>query len=211
MVNRSQDGGRSWDPPESLPGGILGPIKNKPLEPADGLIVGPYQSSEHDGWRCTSVLAQRGRTWSSGTTLNAAETSPRSNPDLACARGFQLLCAPARARSPRPARLTDCTVECGRRPSQPEQRDRCRHPARRAGPVVYNHSAPARGVHRRGLPRRGLNWALCWSSSARPANSPTRRSSRLPTVWCTPRTLGSGSASGTSPSTRASSAGWHKN
>ncbi len=49
MLARSLDGGRSWSPPERLPHGILGPIKNKPLEIADGPLLCP-SSTEHRGW-----------------------------------------------------------------------------------------------------------------------------------------------------------------
>ena len=51
MLMRSPDHGRSWAEPERLPDGILGPIKNKPLELADGALLCP-SSTEDRGWRC---------------------------------------------------------------------------------------------------------------------------------------------------------------
>ena len=66
MVVTSADGGATWAAPCRLPDGVLGPIKNKPVQLADGAIVSPT-SSEADGWR---VYFERsvdgGRTWSRG-------------------------------------------------------------------------------------------------------------------------------------------------
>lgn len=50
MLTRSDDGGRTWSAPERLPAGILGPIKNKPIQLADNSLVCP-SSTEHVGWR----------------------------------------------------------------------------------------------------------------------------------------------------------------
>ena len=46
----STDGGKTWSTPQRLPEGILGPIKNKPVELSAGEILSP-SSTEHDGWR----------------------------------------------------------------------------------------------------------------------------------------------------------------
>jgi predicted neuraminidase len=63
MLTRSADDGRSWSPPERLPEGILGPIKNKPVELADGGLLCP-SSTEDRGWRChLERTPDRGRTW----------------------------------------------------------------------------------------------------------------------------------------------------
>ncbi len=51
MLIRSADHGLSWSPPERLPDGILGPIKNKPVELAGGVLLCP-SSTEDRGWRC---------------------------------------------------------------------------------------------------------------------------------------------------------------
>lgn len=50
MYLTSQDEGRTWSAPQRLPEGILGPIKNKPVQLSDGTILSPT-STEHDGWR----------------------------------------------------------------------------------------------------------------------------------------------------------------
>lgn len=40
-LRTSSDGGRSWSAAKRLPNGILGPIKNKPIQLADGTILSP--------------------------------------------------------------------------------------------------------------------------------------------------------------------------
>lgn len=41
MFKTSNDGGLTWSEPQKLPNGILGPIKNRPLQLQDGSIVSP--------------------------------------------------------------------------------------------------------------------------------------------------------------------------
>jgi len=63
MLMTSDDAGKTWSAPRRLPDGILGPIKNKPVQLPNGDLLCPT-SSEHDGWRVhferTSDL---GKTW----------------------------------------------------------------------------------------------------------------------------------------------------
>ena len=66
MVLTSADGGVTWGQPRRLPDGILGPIKNKPVQLADGAIVAPT-SSEADGWRAYFERStDGGRSWAHG-------------------------------------------------------------------------------------------------------------------------------------------------
>jgi predicted neuraminidase len=44
MVRTSTNDGETWTSPENLPEGILGPIKNKPIQLADGTILSPSSS-----------------------------------------------------------------------------------------------------------------------------------------------------------------------
>jgi predicted neuraminidase len=70
MLATSEDGGQTWSKPRRLPEGILGPIKNKPVQLANGDLLCPT-STEHAGWRVhferTSDL---GRTWNATSPIN---------------------------------------------------------------------------------------------------------------------------------------------
>src|SRR6185295_371976 len=64
MLMMSKDGGKTWSAPERLPQGILGPIKNKPVQLGrNGALLCPT-STEDGGWR---VYFERtddlGKTW----------------------------------------------------------------------------------------------------------------------------------------------------
>jgi predicted neuraminidase len=63
MLTVSGHEGKQWAFPRRLPEGILGPVKNKPIQLADGRILCP-SSSEHDGWRVHfEITPDLGRTW----------------------------------------------------------------------------------------------------------------------------------------------------
>ena len=70
MLMTSEDGGETWSHPQLLPDGILGPVKNKPVQLPTGDILCP-SSSEDNGWRVhferTSDL---GRTWQRTSPVN---------------------------------------------------------------------------------------------------------------------------------------------
>ena len=70
MVMTSADQGQTWSKPTRLPDGILGPIKNKPVQLASGDILSPT-SSEHDGWRVHfERSADGGKTWEATAPVN---------------------------------------------------------------------------------------------------------------------------------------------
>ena len=51
MVMNSDDEGKSWSTPHKLPDGILGPIKNKPIQLASGVILSPSSiETKSDEW-----------------------------------------------------------------------------------------------------------------------------------------------------------------
>jgi predicted neuraminidase len=70
MLMTSSDGGKTWSEPRRLPDGILGPIKNKPVQLDDGTILSP-SSTEHDGWRIHVERSRDlGKTWTKSEPLN---------------------------------------------------------------------------------------------------------------------------------------------
>jgi len=63
MVTSSTDEGETWGPPARLPDGILGPIKNKPLQLSNGDVLAG-SSTEHNGWQVHFERStDGGRTW----------------------------------------------------------------------------------------------------------------------------------------------------
>ena len=89
MLTTSTDGGKTWEQPRRLPEGILGPVKNKPVQLADGSILCPTseetpaaQKGEKETW---SVHFERtrdfGKTWErtppthDGKTIQAIQPS----------------------------------------------------------------------------------------------------------------------------------------
>ena len=74
MVRTSADGGRTWSEARRLPDGILGPIKNKPVQLADGTIVSPTSTEseeEPSKWRVHfERSSDGGRTWTATAPLN---------------------------------------------------------------------------------------------------------------------------------------------
>jgi len=77
----SHDGGRSWSAPRHLPEGILGPIKNKPVQLANGVVLSP-SSVEDDGWRIHLERScdhherwERSRPLNDGRTIAAIQPS----------------------------------------------------------------------------------------------------------------------------------------
>jgi predicted neuraminidase len=82
MARRSTDGGRTWSAPERLPDGILGPIKNKPIQLSDGDLLSG-SSTEHDGWRVHFERStDGGRTWTATPPLNDGRTVGAIQPSL---------------------------------------------------------------------------------------------------------------------------------
>jgi len=74
MLMISADEGRTWSAARRLPPGILGPIKSKPVQLANGDVLCP-SSTEHDGWRAHfERTADLGQTWTKTAPLNDGKT-----------------------------------------------------------------------------------------------------------------------------------------
>lgn len=74
MVRTSTDGGRTWGEARRLPNGILGPIKNKPVQMADGTILSPTSNETDERPSKWTVYFERssdgGRTWTATLPLH---------------------------------------------------------------------------------------------------------------------------------------------
>lgn len=82
MMMSSSDDGRTWSAPRRLPDGILGPIKNKPLELADGTIL-CGSSAEEGGWRVRMEWTRDpSGAWSRGPDLNTSPAISAIQPAL---------------------------------------------------------------------------------------------------------------------------------
>src|SRR5947209_3118209 len=82
MMITSDDGGKTWAKPKRLPNGILGPIKNKPVQLASGDILCPSSTEDH-GWRAhferTSDL---GKTWHKTEPVNDGKAIGAIQPSI---------------------------------------------------------------------------------------------------------------------------------
>jgi predicted neuraminidase len=69
MLKTSQDDGAHWSVSRRLPHGVLGPIKDKPVQLADGSIVSP-SSAELGHWRIHFERSDdHGRSWTPSTPI----------------------------------------------------------------------------------------------------------------------------------------------
>jgi predicted neuraminidase len=64
MVRTSTNDGKTWTSPERLPEGILGPIKNKPVQLANGTILSPSSTETKGSWKVhIEKSTDLGKTW----------------------------------------------------------------------------------------------------------------------------------------------------
>lgn len=65
FMKTSNDGGKTWSAQQSLPDGILGPVKNKPVLLKNGNLLCP-SSNESSGWKVhMETTTDNGKTWKS--------------------------------------------------------------------------------------------------------------------------------------------------
>ena len=82
MLMTSTDAGKTWSEPRRLPDGILGPIKNKPVQLANGDILSP-SSDESDGWRVHFERStDGGKTWTATPPVNDGKTIRAIQPSI---------------------------------------------------------------------------------------------------------------------------------
>ena len=64
LVRTSNDKGKTWTEPERLPEGVLGPIKNKPVQLADGTLLSPSSKETERAWKVhIEQSIDAGKTW----------------------------------------------------------------------------------------------------------------------------------------------------
>lgn len=87
MLRTSSDRGKTWSDATRLPEGILGPIKNKPVQLPSGEILSPT-STEHDGWRVHfERSADLGKTWTKTAPVNDGKEIGAIQPSILFVRG----------------------------------------------------------------------------------------------------------------------------
>ena len=90
MLMTSEDGGVTWSSPKRLPAGILGPIKNKPIELPGGDILCP-SSSENRGWQVHfERTSDRGATWEAAPPVNDGRELGAIQPSILSYSGGKL-------------------------------------------------------------------------------------------------------------------------
>jgi len=95
MLCTSTDGGKTWSEGRRLPDGILGPIKNKPVQLANGDILCPSSSESSDSgtnWRVHfERTSDNGRSWTKTEDLNDGHALSAIQPSILQAGGNELL------------------------------------------------------------------------------------------------------------------------
>lgn len=163
MFMKSSDDGRGWSEPKRLPNKILGPIRNKPVELSDGVLLSG-SSTEDAGWR---VHVERGRTsgegWSRTGPLNGAMEYSAIQPTILAHRAneIQILCRTKQRR------ITECWSKDGglswsrmRATELPNPNSGIDAVLLRDGRslLVYNHTYQGRGVLNVALSPEGRRW-----------------------------------------------------
>jgi predicted neuraminidase len=91
MLTSSEDGGESWTTPRRLPERIDGPVKNKPIELADGRLLCP-SSTEDQGWRVHfEITTDLGISWVRSDAINDGKKISAIQPSILRLGGEHLL------------------------------------------------------------------------------------------------------------------------
>ena len=90
LARTSSDGGRTWSAAITLPAGILGPIRAKPIEVRPGVMLAG-SSTEHDGWIVhmeryagpwTAASLSSAAAWTASAPLNTREAFGAIQPTI---------------------------------------------------------------------------------------------------------------------------------
>ncbi|MEI6193870.1 MAG: sialidase family protein [Verrucomicrobiota bacterium] len=92
MLKTSTDQGKTWSQARRLPDGILGPIKNKPVQLANGDILCPSSTEGDAGWRVHfERSSDGGKTWSQTGAVNDGKIISAIQPSILFLGGEKLL------------------------------------------------------------------------------------------------------------------------
>ena len=173
MLRTSADDGRTWSEARRLPDGILGPIKNKPVQLANGEIVCPV-STEHDGWRVHFERSgDGGRNWQATGPVNDGAAIGAIQPSLLCLGGERLL-AVGRTRQHRIFRIASDDGGLNWGPMAltelPNPNSGIDAVTLRDGRhlLVYNHTESGRSPLNVAVSRDGQNWEAALVLEDRP-------------------------------------------
>lgn len=167
MVRKSTDNGESWVKVDRLPSGFVGPVRNKPIELADGtLLCGA--SHEHKGWRVRMEWAKDPfGIWYCGPSLNAAYTMAVIQPTILThgPKSFQLLCRSKQGK------IMTCSSTNNADAWSPMSRTTLPNPNSAIDAVslkdgnhllIYNHTTQGRAVLNAAISADGKTWqAVC--------------------------------------------------
>ena len=83
MVTSSTDDGKTWSTPRRLPDGILGPVKNKPVQLANGDILSATSTEGDKGWRVHFERStDGGNTWTATPPVNDGKKIAAIQPSI---------------------------------------------------------------------------------------------------------------------------------
>ena len=83
MMTTSTDDGKTWSKPARLPEGILGPIKNKPVQLANGDILCGSSTEGSGGWKVHfERTSDFGNTWTATPPVNDGKTIGAIQPSI---------------------------------------------------------------------------------------------------------------------------------
>jgi predicted neuraminidase len=175
MLRSSPDHGKSWVRARRLPAGFIGPVRNKPVEMADGaLLCGA--SVEDAGWRVHMEWAQDPfGIWSRGPDLNAAYTISAIQPTI-LKHGewtYQILCRTKQGR------IVESWTTNNAASWSPVRRTALPNPNSAIDGLrlqdgrlllVYNHTTEGRGTLNVAVSRDGTAWQAACELEKEPAS-----------------------------------------
>jgi predicted neuraminidase len=94
MLMTSDDDGRTWSKPRRMPDGVIGPVRNKPLQLPNGDLLCP-SSTEHQGWRVHfDRTPDLGKTWKPAEAIHDGKDFAAIQPAILVHPGgrLQALC-----------------------------------------------------------------------------------------------------------------------